>query len=146
MTKYVPKRQAFDRHVMEARTCLAALDNNYSLGRQQKVNCKTGNLCYRLVFPKASAQWVVKALYEEKSYEWVKNLAETALQMCEKLQSNVEKENLSHKNEDAIDVTQKESRKDNIATLPRPDKEEAVSRHLSRFPHKGSTDKAPFKF
>ena len=76
----------------------------------------------------------------------MKNLAETTLQMCQKIQSNVEKENLSHENEDAIDVTQKESRKDNIATLPRPDKEEAVSRHLSHFPHKGSTDKAPFKF
>ncbi|KAK7499816.1 hypothetical protein BaRGS_00008907 [Batillaria attramentaria] len=35
MTKYVAKRQAFDPKVMEARTCLAAIDHNSSLGREQ---------------------------------------------------------------------------------------------------------------
>ena len=63
MTKYVPKRQEFDFDQMLARTALAVTD-------QSRTN-KKGEKQLRLVCPMATSGWVVKPVYEAKSYGWV---------------------------------------------------------------------------
>ena len=70
MTKYVPKRQEFDFDQMVARTALAVIDHNMSRNRLQATN-KKGEKQFRLVCPKATSEWVVKPVYEAKSYDWV---------------------------------------------------------------------------
>ena len=129
MTKYVPKRQAFDSAGMDVRTRLAALDHNYSLGRQQIINKTTGEKRFKLVYPKASAKWVVKPTYEDKSYEWVYNLMKSVLDFRERQRDeNVATETCAPP-------------KGNIAPVPAPTKAEAIAKHMSRFPSTSSNDK-----
>lgn len=70
MTKYVPKRQEFDYDQMKVRTALAVIDHNTSRNRIQPAN-KKGEKMFKAVCPKATSQWVVKPIYEAKSYDWV---------------------------------------------------------------------------
>ena len=116
MTKYVPKRQEFDQDQMTARTALAALDHNMSVNRQQATNKKVEKR-FRMICPKATSQWVVKPVYEAKTYDWMYAVMGKAVK---------EKECRS-----LSPVTVK--KKENIAPIPAPPKAELISSLLSRF-------------
>lgn len=73
MTKYVPKRIHFNHEGMEARTQLAALDNNSNVGRQHAVT-STGDLRYKSQFSRHKGDYVAKKIFEEKSYEFAHQL------------------------------------------------------------------------
>ena len=116
MTKYVPKRQEFDFDQMVARTALAVIDHNMSRNRLQATN-KKGEKQFRLVCPKATSEWVVKPVYEAKSYDWV-------YAMLKKVVSEKECRTLS-----PVQV----SRKGNIARTPAPLKSDVILKLSSRF-------------
>ena len=122
MTKYVPKCQAFDLSVVEARTCLAAMDHNHNLGREQKVDPKTCDKCYRLVFPKASNMWVVKPVYENKIHDWANDMLEAVVE-CRVSGKLAEGK--------VVDLPEKERPK-NIAPVPAPPKADVIAQHRSR--------------
>ena len=116
MTKYCPKRQEFDTVQMLARTTLAVLDHNHNTGRKQKTTAD-GDLRYKLVFTKASAKWVAKPIYENKTYEHVWHLMNGVVEQQERhLLAPVESSHLQ-----------------NIAPVPASPKQEMISKHLSRF-------------
>ncbi len=67
---------------MIIRTKLAAMDNNYNVGRKQarvQKGSNAGDDRYRLVFPKAKKQWIVKTIYVEKDYSWRKDLIDNVV-------------------------------------------------------------------
>ncbi|XP_070550648.1 uncharacterized protein [Ptychodera flava] len=124
MTKYVPKRQEFDYEQMLARTQLAALDHNANVGRAHRRN-KNGDLQWRPVCPKATNTWIVKKVYEEKSYEWAKQLIVSTL-----LQK------IGHDKSVPVASTRTHhvnSLPKNIAPVPAPPKEDLLQRYQSRF-------------
>jgi hypothetical protein len=116
MTKYCPKRQEFDSVQMIARTALAVLDHNNSTGREQKVD-SSGEPCYRHVFPKSSAKWVAKPLYEEKTYKHVWDILHKVVEQQRGHQLSL------------IIPTHPQ----NIASIPMPPKHELLLRQHSRF-------------
>lgn len=62
MLKYTEKRLHFKYDTMRARTQLAILDHNASVGRAQATT-KEGQPRYRYCYSKQSAQWVAKPMY-----------------------------------------------------------------------------------
>ena len=70
MTKYCPKRHEFDTVQMAARTALVVLEPNDNTGQEQNVDAH-GKPCYKAVFPKAMAKWIVRPVYEEKCYDYI---------------------------------------------------------------------------
>ena len=73
MTKYVPKRMHFSTEGMEARTQLAALDNNAHVGRAQ-AKTSSGDLRYKVQFSRHKNDFVAKRIFESKTYEHVQGL------------------------------------------------------------------------
>ena len=109
---------------MIIRTKLAAMDNNYNVGRKQarvQKGSNAGDDRYRLVFPKAKKQWIVKTIYVEKDYSWRKDLIDNVVFF------------LVHDEHENIQMSNKiSSIPPNIATKQRPDKNEAIKNHISR--------------
>lgn len=70
LLKYAPKRQEFDEDQMYTRTALAVIDHNLNQNRGQKIS-NDGQALYKVVFPKATAHWVAKPVYNDKSYRYV---------------------------------------------------------------------------
>lgn len=67
---------------MNARTQLAALDNNNNCSRKQAVvkqGSSKGSLRYNLVFPKIRKTWVVRPIKEVKDYSYVNVMMENIL-------------------------------------------------------------------
>lgn len=123
MLKYCPKRQHFQYEGMNARTQLAALDNNNNCSRKQAVvkqGSSKGSLRYNLVFPKIRKTWVVKPIKEVKDYSYVNVMMENILKY--------EKPKRKKK----AGKSQKKLPK-NIASKEKPDKATAIKSHISRF-------------
>ena len=73
MTKYVPKRLQFQLDGMEGRLQLAALDNNYNVGREQDMTAG-GEARFKMQYSRLKRDYVAKKIYAEKSYEYVHKL------------------------------------------------------------------------
>ena len=73
--RFVPKRNHFNYEGMRARTQLASLDHNHNTLREQATT-KTGELRWKVVFPKAKRAWVAKAIYQQKTSEYLHELME----------------------------------------------------------------------
>lgn len=119
LLKYCPKRQHFSYEGMLARNELAALDHNNNLHRQQAVTT-SGELRYKIVYPKGRKDWVAKPISEDKSYAYIDNMLQTVLEArrdpsLEFLSSRIP------------------SLPPNIAPTPRPPKEDIIQKHQSRF-------------
>ena len=87
LLKYAPKRQEFDFPQMAARLQLAALDHNSNVGRAQAVvkregpnTAAKGELRHRTRFSKATHQWVVEPIKEQKSYSFADDILHEALE------------------------------------------------------------------
>ena len=117
--KYLPKRQHFSYEGMVARTELAILANNLQRSSEQATT-KDGNLRFKLVHPKSRKSWVVKPVYEKKNNYYLYQMLEMVVEV--RLSGTAPKIK-----------RQLPTLKENIAPTPRPDKQEAVSQHRSRF-------------
>ena len=115
--KYLPKRQHFGYKAMLARSQLAALDHNSSSKREQAV-ARTGNKCYRYVFPKGMKDWVVKPAYLKKEKQHIPEM------LCAVLETRARGDKPE---EIIIPVLPR-----NIAPIPRSVKA-LRQRHVSRF-------------
>ena len=86
MQKYCSKREHFLYQGMGARTQLDALDNNANTGHNQarvQVGEHAGQARYKMCFPKAPKQWVVKPISEKKSYNYLSCLISEVIKRCE---------------------------------------------------------------
>ena len=99
------------------RSQLAALDHNYNLGRKQ-AKTQDGQLRFNIAFTKRRKAWIVKKIYEEKDTEWIKELLQ---------------ETVSARLGSDVIQSRKPEMSRNIASIPRPDKEELIQRHISRY-------------
>lgn len=124
ITKYLPKRQHFSYKGMVVRTELAILDHNSHLGRAQATT-KEGIPCFRTVFPKRTKEWVAKPISEPKKHMWRQELLHEVV-------------TYQRGERTVIYVDIPEDVPENIADTPRPEKEEIISRHRSRFQKQSS--------
>ena len=101
---------------MNCRTAIAVIDHNMSQNRPQIVD-KQGRPVFKHQYSKGSSQWVQKAVYTPKVYQWVPVM----MKMC---------------------VTQKENMllppvpvkpRGNVAPIPAPPRDEMMSNLISRF-------------
>lgn len=121
LLKYAPKRLHFSYQGMVARTQLAVIDHNSNVKRQQALVKRGKNMGakrYNVVFPKGKKKWVVKPIMEDKSYSFVKELMKEVL-----MYSNNRKRTKS---------TKPSTIPKNIASLPKPSKDDIISKHKSR--------------
>lgn len=118
INKYAPKRQHFSYRGMICRTQLAALDHNAGANLDQ-AKTKAGNLRYNLVFPKQSARWTVIPIKDHKNKQYVYEMVQRVIQCCN---------NNIILTESSIPSIPK-----NIASTPRPDKNDKIISHRSRF-------------
>ncbi|KAK0152707.1 hypothetical protein N1851_005750 [Merluccius polli] len=85
----------------------------------------TGTLRYDLVFPKQTKRWVARKRYEPTRQTFRKDLVERVLER---------RQDPTVKFADPKFYIQKPPTiSDNIATTPRPDKEQSIAEHVSRF-------------
>ena len=120
LLKYCEKRSHFSHDGMVARTALAALDNNHNIGRQH-ARTQTGELRYKVAYPKGRRDWVAKPITEDKSYHYITDMMTSvvALRCSDTSPSN-------HKFTRSQLPT-------NIAPVPRPPKHDVIAKHRSRF-------------
>ena len=122
MLKYCSKREHFSYKGMVARTQLAALDNNANTGRKQariKEGERAGEARYKLCFPKANKQWVVKPITEKKSFQYLSGLLSEVVKRVE----------LGNAVIPAMPVHLPK----NIPSKPAPIVADAIKQHRSRF-------------
>ncbi|XP_030221446.1 uncharacterized protein LOC115550493 [Gadus morhua] len=124
MLKYTEKRLHFAYSSMKARTLLSVMDNNENVGRQQATT-SDGTPRYNLVFPKQSKRWVARKRYEPTRQTFRKDLVERVL---ERRMDPTVKFADPH-----FYIQQPATIPDNIATTPRPDKDQSIAEHVSRF-------------
>lgn len=118
LLKYAPKRKHFSYRGMVGRTQLAVIDHNINSNRKQATT-KSGDQRYQLVFPKTRKTWVVKPVLTPKLYSFVDDMMAGIVE-CHK------------KNIQLLKTEIPDMIPENIATVPRPLKEEVVKNHLSR--------------
>ncbi|OCT99048.1 hypothetical protein XELAEV_18004848mg [Xenopus laevis] len=127
MLKYRSKRHHYYMDGMIARTQIGALDHNFNVQRQQATvhitgpgRDSVGSLRHKLEFTKTKKDWVVKPIYTRHSSSFLfEILKDIYFFAC-----------------GDIDIEWRPVRAtlpSNIALKPRPDKDEAVGKHLSRF-------------
>ena len=110
--KYVNKSQHYSYNGMVSRMQLAVIDHNCNVGRGVATTT-SGDARYKCVFPKLQKQWVAKPIYE-KSY-----LLSDAI--------------LLKKVEIEVPDLERPHLPKNIAPNPRGNKEDIITRHVSRF-------------
>lgn len=119
LLKYAPKRKHFSYQGMIGRTQLAIMDHNANCDRPQATTTKgdnKGETRYKVVFPKNRKTWVAKPILEKKSFTFVKELIDEVRECKSKLQRQKTPAKIPK----------------NIATVPRPPKEEVIKMHISR--------------
>ena len=125
MLKYCPKREHFSYQGMLARTQLAALDQNAHACRQQAVVSQGANIGeprYKVSFPRAQKNWVVKPIKEKKDYAHVHELV-----------GNVVHAVGSGNIEEIAEELNVPDLPRNISNTPVPDKRQLIDSHRSRF-------------
>lgn len=122
--KYAPKRLHFDYPQMIARLRLAALDHNYNTGRgfatvkePRAGSSAKGDVQYKKVFTKLQKEWVVKPVFEAKSYQFAKDMIVGVVK---------------RKVEKRLDTVSPAPAK-NIAPVPAPPKDVLIAKRASRF-------------
>ncbi|XP_063077476.1 uncharacterized protein LOC134467554 [Engraulis encrasicolus] len=118
MLNYLPKRLHFQYESMVARTKLAVMDNNFNVGREQAVTAE-GAPRFSQEFKKHSKDWIVRKIYEPTSQAFTTALIEDVLERREKKEASEDQTHFK--------------RPQNIASKPKPPKEDAIKKHQSRF-------------
>ena len=116
--KYLPKSQHYSYNGMKCHTQLAVIDNNWNAGREIATT-KNGEARYKCVYPKLQKKWVAKPIYEEKSYQFVKELMMDTI--------------LMKQGEIQVAPVQVPAIPANIAPVARGSKQDIISQHMSRF-------------
>ena len=117
--KYVNKSQHYSYNGMVSRTQLAIIaDHNCNVGRGVAATT-SGDERYKCVYPKLQKQWVAKPIYEEKLYQFVHDLLSDIMILL--------------KGEIEIPDLERPHLPQNIAPNPRGNKEDIITRHVSRF-------------
>ncbi|CAL9702720.1 unnamed protein product [Knipowitschia caucasica] len=131
LLKYCPKRLHFHYPSMKARTMLAIMDHNENhYADREQATTAAGHPRTNVAFKKHSQQWISKPIYTETTQMFRVNLMESVLKR--RVDPSVKfKDTSSH-----IQVPRLSA---NIASVPKPNKEEAVQSHTSRF--KGPSQK-----
>lgn len=121
LLKYVPKRLAFSYEGTVARTLLAAMDNNMNIGRKQ-AETKRGEKRFKLQWSKASQDFVVRKVKNPKDFSFREDLLEATL------------DRLTH-GTDSKDgaITVPEDARNTIGKTDKPNKLDAVEKHVTRF-------------
>ena len=119
LLKYCEKRNHFSKEGMFVRTALAALDNNYNVGRFQ-ARTNSGDPRYKVVYPKGRKDWVAKPITETKSYNYLAPMVHKVIEAW-----------LSDPS--APPVVQPPQHPGNIAPIPRPPKHDIIAKYKSRF-------------
>ena len=104
---------------MQARTMLAALDNN-NHNQREHASCR-GKKRYNVIFPKGRKTWVARPIYDAKQYKYIPGMLAEVVRSVNK-NSTPELENISV----PVNIPV------NIATIPKPQKEEVVENKFSR--------------
>ena len=105
---------------MIARTQLAALHHNANTGRDQATT-STGELRFKVVFPKRTKDWVAKPIREKAKKDHLGAL----------LDAIVARKSLDYDDRsEGLDTSHIAL---NIATKPRPEKRAVIAQHISRF-------------
>lgn len=125
MLKYAEKRRHFTYVTMQARLQLSIIDHNHNVGRQHDLT-KSGKEKYNVIHSKQSHQWVVRKLYEPTTQDFRKDLVQQVIQR--RLDKNIR---LGDK---AFHIHPPVSIPANIAPTPKPNKDDLVTQHASRFP------------
>ncbi|KAF4114060.1 hypothetical protein G5714_004283 [Onychostoma macrolepis] len=123
LLKYCQKNVHFHYSSMLARTQLAILDHNENVHHKQATT-SGGAPWYNIVFPKHSKEWVARKLFEPTTQTFRDDLVRKVLERRMDPQI-VFKERSSHVTAPSLPA--------NIALKPKPDKEEAILKHQSRF-------------
>ena len=89
-----------------------------------EVGERRGEARYKVSFPKAQKQWVVKPIRAKKSYTHVFRLMDDVVSRCQ---------SVGLSNECQITDEEPVNLPKNIATMPAPDKQELIHQHRSRF-------------
>ncbi|OCT65691.1 hypothetical protein XELAEV_18041930mg [Xenopus laevis] len=125
--QYHTKRIHFEIDAVEARTILAILMHNKNIGREQAIvmSEKKGSdplatKRTKLCFPRSRKKWIIRKVYKSMSTVHLDELMRTVLEI---VQGKTYSYWQSHR----------DSLPRNLATVDRPNKQEAVSAHLSRF-------------
>ena len=124
LMKYAPKRQHFSFKGMVARTQLAAIDHNANTGREQTRASKGANaneLRYKLVFPKRTKEWVAKPVKEKTTRDHLRPILDRIV--ARKEQPRAQRSAGIYNERLAV----------NIASHPRPPREEVIARLTTRF-------------
>ena len=117
--KYARKCQHFSFKGMVARTQLAATDHNANTGREQAQASRgenTDELRYKLVFPKRTKEWVAKPVKEKTTRDHLRPILDRIVTIKE-AGAGIDTEHLAV----------------NIASHPRPPREEIIARLTTRF-------------
>jgi len=122
LLKYAPKRQHFHYTGMQSRLQLAALDHNHNVGRDLAKD-KFGQPVLKQVFTKARKSWILRNVYTKKEYTYLDEI------LCKIVMRRRDKN---------ITMAQAGSQlkcpvASNIATVPKPDKADAIANRKSRF-------------
>ena len=88
---------------------------------------KDGSLWWRIVYPKAKHQWVVKKIYAKTSTTYLHGLMQVVLAVKMSLLRVVQPECIANYPGVPDDILK------NIASPPPPDKDELIAAHISRF-------------
>ncbi|XP_073669439.1 uncharacterized protein [Paramisgurnus dabryanus] len=123
LLKYCRKNLHFHYSSMTARSQLAVMDHNENVNRQQATT-SSGVPRYNIVFPKQIKDWLARKIYEPTT----QNFRDELLQRVHERRSDptvLFKDPSSQVSLPDIPC--------NIATKPKPDKEAAIAKHVSRF-------------
>ena len=80
LTKYAPKRTHFSAEGMDARTQLAALDNNHNAGRSQ-AKTQTDEARFKMQYSRLKDAFVAKPIYDE-DYAFVNKMLDSAIKLA----------------------------------------------------------------
>ena len=119
-SKHHPKHQHFLFKDMVAPSQQAALDHNANTSRNH-ATVSSGDLHYKVVFPKRSKEWVAKATKQKTKRDHLQPVLDAIVK---------------RKNQEAADRSATITAPHiphNIVNTPRPDKAEVIARHTSRF-------------
>ena len=122
MVSLFSPRATFDQIGMQSRLQLAALDHNHNVDRDLAED-KHGQPVLKQVFAKARKSWILRNVYTKKEYTYLDEI------LCKIIMRRRDKN---------VTMAQPASQlkcpvASSIATVPKPDKVDAVANRKSRF-------------
>ena len=126
---YAPKRIHFQYLGMHARLQLAALDHNFNVDRSLATD-KAGNPVVRQFFSKGRKEWVLRNVYESKTYTYLDELLHKIVQR--------RADDSICLDDPSCCLAVPSQVKPNLATKEKPDINVAISKRYKRMPIKKS--------